>query len=274
MVWPLLQGGDCRRVHGCSVANGGDGFQCHVAPCDGPLIVLLQHQGSDQAGDGGFVWKDADDVGPPLDFLVEALKRVRGVDLRPVFPGKSLVGEHVVLGAAHQVSELWMAWREGVDQLGPVTFRSCKRVLIKGCSERGRDDRAVFLADAGQRVPHEVDPAALDSRPKHLGRGGFQPLVIVSDDQTGAAQAAIGEGTEEFIPEHLCLAGLDGNAQNLSAAIQIDRHGHYGRYADDAAGPAHPDVGGVEPRHSPSTGSGRQSISPHRRDLALGHTAQ
>jgi hypothetical protein len=72
--------------------------------------------------------------------------------------------------------------------------------------------------------------------PKHLGRGGLQPLVIVGDDQTGAAQAAIGEGAQEFIPEHLCLAGLDGNAQNLAAAVQIDRHGHYGRDADDAAG--------------------------------------
>jgi hypothetical protein len=171
MVWPLLQGGDCRRVHGCSVANGGDGFQCHVAPCDGPLIVLLQHQGSDQAGDGGFVWKDADDVGPPLDFLVSS-----GFDLRPVFPGKSLVGEHVVLGAAHQVSELWMAWREGVDQLGPVTFRSCKRVLIKGCSGAAVTIGRSFLPTQASAFLMKWTRQRWTVAPSTLAAAAFSPL--------------------------------------------------------------------------------------------------
>lgn len=42
MVWSLLQGGDSCRVHGCSVANGSDGFQCHITPGDGPLVVQIE----------------------------------------------------------------------------------------------------------------------------------------------------------------------------------------------------------------------------------------
>ena len=122
MAWPQLQDGDCRRVHGGSVANGGDGFQCHVAPRDRPLIILLQHQGSDQSCDCGLVWKDADNVGPALNLLVEAFKWVCAVDLDPMLAGKALVGQHVILSPAHQLRELWMARLKRVDQLGPVLF--------------------------------------------------------------------------------------------------------------------------------------------------------
>lgn len=34
---------------------------------------------------GGVVGEDADDVGTPLYFAIDALKRVRAVNLRPVF---------------------------------------------------------------------------------------------------------------------------------------------------------------------------------------------
>ena len=91
MVWSLLQGGDCCRVHWGIVANGGDGFQCHVAAGDCPLIVLLEHEGADQAGDGGLVWENTHDIGPAFDFLIQALKRVGGVDLGPVVARKALV---------------------------------------------------------------------------------------------------------------------------------------------------------------------------------------
>jgi hypothetical protein len=32
-----------------------------------PFVVLLQEQGADQAGDGGLVGKDADDIASALD---------------------------------------------------------------------------------------------------------------------------------------------------------------------------------------------------------------
>ena len=37
---------------------------------DGPFVVLPEADGGDQADDGVFVEKDADDVGAPLDLLV------------------------------------------------------------------------------------------------------------------------------------------------------------------------------------------------------------
>ena len=57
-------------------ADLGDGFQCHIAACDGPFVVVFEHEGADQAGDGGLVGEDADDVGAPFDLLVETFERV------------------------------------------------------------------------------------------------------------------------------------------------------------------------------------------------------
>ncbi len=54
------------------MADLGQGFQCHVSAADGPLVVLLEQDGADQADDGGLVGKDADNVGAAFDFLVEA----------------------------------------------------------------------------------------------------------------------------------------------------------------------------------------------------------
>jgi len=125
---------------------------------------------------------------------------------------------------------------------------------------------------------HEVHAGALDGGPEHLGCGGLQPLVVVGDDQTGAAQAAIGEGAQELVPEDLRLAGLDGDAQDLAPAIQVDRNGHYGRDGDDAPGTANLDAGGIEPQVGPFAfkGAVQERIDPfidlaaEPGDLALG----
>jgi len=141
------------------------------------------------------------------------------VDLPPVSLRESFVGQHVFLGAQHQFSELRVARLEGLDQLGPVFFRVCQRVLIEGCSECGRDDWAVLLADTGQGISHEVHTAALDGGPQHFGGGSLQPLMIVSDDQLDPAKATIGQRTQEFVPEDLGLAGLNGDAQHLAPPV-------------------------------------------------------
>ena len=52
-------------------------FQGHVAGAlDGPLVVLFEQDRADEAGDGGLVGEDADDLGAALDLAVEALERV------------------------------------------------------------------------------------------------------------------------------------------------------------------------------------------------------
>lgn len=68
----------------------------------GSFVVLLQQQGADQPGDGGFAWEDADDVGAPLDLAVQALQGVGGVQLGSQVLGIGHVGQHVELGLVHQ----------------------------------------------------------------------------------------------------------------------------------------------------------------------------
>ena len=116
---------------------GGDGFQRHVTTCDCPFVVLLQHKCADEASDRGLVRENTDDICSALDLFVEAFKRIGGVYLPPVSLRERLVGQHVFLGAQHQLGELGMTRLESLDQLGPVFLRVCQRVLIEGCSERG-----------------------------------------------------------------------------------------------------------------------------------------
>ena len=75
-----------------------------------------------EACDGGIVGEDADDVGPALDLLVDALQEVGGVDFGAVVPGEGHEGEHVGLGLVHEpgegleagrrVSATWRHWAE------------------------------------------------------------------------------------------------------------------------------------------------------------------
>ena len=77
-------------VHTCH------GFQCHVASGDGPFVVLLEQDGADETDDGGLVGKDVDDIGTPLDLLVETLGWIGnryedvGADVRPRFSSLNL----------------------------------------------------------------------------------------------------------------------------------------------------------------------------------------
>ena len=100
-----------------------------------------------------------------------------------------------------------------------MLFRGCQRVLIKGRPERSCDNGAVFLADAGQRIAHEVDAAALDGSTQHFGGCGLQALMFIRDDQFDTAKATVGQSAQEFIPEHLGFAGLDGDPQYLAPPV-------------------------------------------------------
>jgi len=63
----------------------GDGFQGHVAGAlDRPLVVLLEQDGADQAGDGVFIGEDADHVSAALDLADTHRQSGSGVlDLPP-----------------------------------------------------------------------------------------------------------------------------------------------------------------------------------------------
>ena len=60
-------------------------FQCHVSrPLNGPFVVLLQQDGTDETGDGVLVGKDPDDVGSPLDLSDGAFDGIGGVQFGAV----------------------------------------------------------------------------------------------------------------------------------------------------------------------------------------------
>ncbi len=73
-------GRECGR-HCIRMGDLGQGFQGHVSAADGPLVVALGEDRADQADDGVLVGKDADDIGPALDLLVEPLQGIGRVDL-------------------------------------------------------------------------------------------------------------------------------------------------------------------------------------------------
>ncbi len=58
-------------------------FQRYVSrSLNSPLIVLLEQEGSDQAGVRFLIREGADDLCPVLALAVEVLKRIGAVDLR------------------------------------------------------------------------------------------------------------------------------------------------------------------------------------------------
>ena len=77
----------------------------HVSrPMDGPLIVLFEQDGADEADDGVVVGEDAHDLGSALDLAVDPLDRVGAVELDAMLPGEGHVGQHV--GAMKALADL------------------------------------------------------------------------------------------------------------------------------------------------------------------------
>ena len=57
-----------------SMAQRGNGFQCHVAgSLDRPFVILFQQDSAHKPDDGGFIGKDPHDIRSPLDLAIEAL---------------------------------------------------------------------------------------------------------------------------------------------------------------------------------------------------------
>ena len=136
-AWLACQS-DCHggQADGGIVADLGQGFQRHVTTLQGPLVVLLEQQGADQAIDSRFIGEDADDVGTAFDLTVEALQRIGAGDLPPVLLRKAHVRQHIVLGVIHQPGDLREALPKLIGHRSPLImsglFRSCaKMVAIK-----------------------------------------------------------------------------------------------------------------------------------------------
>ena len=67
------------------IADWSNAFQRDVAgTLDGPLVVLFEQDGADEAGNGSFVGEGADNLGAALDLAIEALERIGGMQLGAV----------------------------------------------------------------------------------------------------------------------------------------------------------------------------------------------
>jgi hypothetical protein len=88
------------------IAQRRDRFQAHVsAALNGPFVILFEQQRPDEQDDGIFVGEDANDVGASLDFAVEPLERINGVDFRPMIFREAHEGEYISLCFVHERSE-------------------------------------------------------------------------------------------------------------------------------------------------------------------------
>jgi hypothetical protein len=79
-------------------------------------------------------------------------------------------------------------------------------------ADGGGDHLLVALADLGQHVAHEVDPAALRATALEHGRDGVdQAAVGVADDELDPAEAALAQLAQELGPN--CSISLSPVAQ-------------------------------------------------------------
>ena len=56
----------------------------HVAALEQPFVVLFEQDSADQSRDTGLVGEDADDIGAPLDLLIETFERIGAVQFGAV----------------------------------------------------------------------------------------------------------------------------------------------------------------------------------------------
>ena len=92
--------------------------------------------------DRGFIGEDADDLGAALDPAIQALDRIRAVQLEPVFPRERRVGQHIELCLIHQDCQLG-EFRPHLISHGPPLLagsfrgfpgcrRACPNLRVKG----------------------------------------------------------------------------------------------------------------------------------------------
>ena len=170
--------------------------------------------------------EDPDDVGAPLDLLVDPLERVRRPDLAPVGSGERVNAQ--CRSAASRSMSL-----DG-GELGPSIRRPrraarrqrWRRAERRSCGSRRRPSPSA-LGHVGEHVAHEMDPAPLPGRAdQHLGDRGPQPVVGVGDHQAHPSQASLAQRAQELGPEALVLAVADRDAEDLTVTVGGDTGGH------------------------------------------------
>ena len=102
--------------------------------------------------------------------------------------GEAHVGEHVLLGLVQQRGELGQLGPDLVGDLAPLGPGGVGIVLGEGGGDERRDHAPAALAGMGERVAHEVHPAALPGGAEHAGDRGLDALVRIRDHQLDAGR--------------------------------------------------------------------------------------
>ena len=93
--------------------------------------------------------------------------------------------------------------------------------------------------------------ATLMGGAEHLGGRRPQALVVVGHDQPNAAQATIGEGAQERLPEGLGFRGAGRHAQDLAPSVGVDPDRNYDGHRHDPPGLPDLQIRRVDPQIRP-----------------------
>ena len=99
---------------------------------------------------------NAHDVGAPLHLLVQALDRVRAVQLGSMLAGERHVGQHIMFAGIHQISQLGPARAELIGHALPCFARMFTVGLFERLPDRG-SDRVLAARDMSESVAHPVN---------------------------------------------------------------------------------------------------------------------
>ena len=225
-----LQGGECLQIRDGGHALGGE----HATALQLPVLVLLQQHRAHQAGDGGIVGEDADDAGAAFDLLIHPLQQVGAPDLAPVLLREVAEGQHILPGLVHQLSGFGKALDQRGGQVIPAA-EDLAGVLLGEHTAQGSGDHALVgysfgegfaYGDALQQVSGEMNATALPDATLKLPADRLgEPHLGVGDPQFDPSEATLFERGKELTPEALSLTVAHLEAQQLSAAIDIDAHG-------------------------------------------------
>jgi hypothetical protein len=153
-----------------------DGFQYHVSGAlDGPLVVLFEQRCPDLLDYGRLLPEEADDVAAARDLTVEALDRVRGVDLGAVLRRGAHVGHSrppADLPGAQRLlapGSLSYATTLGANRSPPVR-RLEKPQVFRGFARRARGSASATNVRIALPMANSL---------RDLGLWGFRPQAIV-----------------------------------------------------------------------------------------------
>ena len=220
-----------------------------------PFLVLLQQDGSDQAGDAVPVGEDLHDVGAALDLTVETLDGVAGPDLGPVLLGEGRKRGQVRLGLGEHVSDLWERGVQGADDVLVLGGDGLPAGLSEDRGIQGVHGLGAGRAEPGGDVAGEVDPAPLPGRAgqDRLDRGPDAGVGVTGDQHDplgvlvgGDPQPPLAQGPQEGGPKVGGLGVADSHAQDLATSLGRDPGGDHQGLRDHSVVDPDIHVGGVD----------------------------